>query len=56
MPVGDGCGAGATFSAGFLYGVLQGWGLEEGARFAVAAASLSCTVVGPRAFPLGQRS
>ena len=48
----DGCGAGATFSAGFIYGHLQGWELERITRFAIAAASLKCTVVGPQAFPL----
>ena len=48
----DGCGAGATYSAGFAYGYLRGWGLEDTLRFATAAASLECTVVGPRAFPL----
>ena len=52
VPVVDGCGAGATFSAGFLYGYLSGWSLEEAVRFAVAAASLKCTVLGPQAFPL----
>src|SRR5512143_3546391 len=36
----DGCGAGATFSAGFIYGYLSGWELEASARFATAAASL----------------
>jgi sulfofructose kinase len=35
----DACGAGATFSAGFIYGHLRGWTLEESARFATAAAS-----------------
>ncbi len=48
----DGCGAGATFSAGVIYGHLQGWDLEATIRFAIAAASLKCTVLGPRAFPL----
>ncbi len=48
----DGCGAGATFSAGIIYGYLQRWELETIVRFAVAAASLKCTVVGPQAFPL----
>jgi ribokinase len=48
----DGCGAGATFSAGVIYGHLQGWELETVTRFAIAAASLKCTVVGPQAFPL----
>ncbi|MDP6495623.1 MAG: carbohydrate kinase family protein [Dehalococcoidia bacterium] len=50
----DACAAGATFSAGFIYGYLKGWGLEEKGRFAVAAASLKCTVVGPCAFPIDQ--
>lgn len=48
----DGCGAGATFSAGFAYGYLKNWDLEQAARFATAAASLKCTVAGPRAFPV----
>lgn len=47
----DGCGAGATFSAGFACSYLNGRGLEEAVRFGVAAASLKCTVPGPRAFP-----
>ena len=29
VPVVDGCGAGATFSTGFIYGTLRGWNLEE---------------------------
>jgi sugar/nucleoside kinase (ribokinase family) len=49
----DVCGAGATLSSGFILGHLRGWSLEESARFAVAAASLECTVVGPKAFPIG---
>jgi len=52
----DGCGAGAAFSAGFAYGYLKGWDLEQTARFATAAASLKCTVVGPRAFPVNEVS
>ena len=48
----DGCGAGATFSAGLIYGYLKGWDLEGMVRFAVAAATLKCTAVGPIAFPL----
>jgi len=48
----DGCGAGATFSAGFAYSHLHGNGLEKSARFATAAASLKCTVLGPQALPL----
>ena len=39
----DGCGAGATYSAGFIYGWLQGWSLEKSVRFATAAASLKVT-------------
>jgi len=30
---------GATFSSGFIYGHLKGWGLEGTTRFAIAAAS-----------------
>ena len=48
----DGAAAGATFSAGYLYAYLRGWDLEQSVRFATAAASLKCKVVGPRAFPL----
>ena len=47
----DTCGAGATFSAAFIRSQVMGGGLEECLRFAVAAASLKCMVVGPRAFP-----
>jgi len=42
----DGCGAGATFSTGFIYGYLRGWTLEDTARFATAAASLKVAQVG----------
>jgi sugar/nucleoside kinase (ribokinase family) len=48
----DGCGAGATFSAGFIYGYLKGWDLEESARFATAAASLKVTRPGLHMFPI----
>jgi len=48
----DGCGAGATFSAGVIYGHLRGWDLETLIRFAIAAPLLKYTVLGPRAFPL----
>jgi sugar/nucleoside kinase (ribokinase family) len=48
----DGCGAGATFSAGFIYGHLMGWSLEESARFATAAASLKVTRPGLQMFPI----
>jgi len=42
----DGCGAGATFSTGFIYATLRGWNLENAARFATAAASLKAAHVG----------
>jgi sugar/nucleoside kinase (ribokinase family) len=48
----DGCGAGATFSAGFIYGRLKGWDLERSARFATAAASLKVTRPGLQMFPM----
>jgi sugar/nucleoside kinase (ribokinase family) len=48
----DGCGAGATFSAGFIYGHLKGWSLEESVRFATAAATLKVTHPGLEMFPI----
>ena len=48
----DGCGAGATFSAGFIYGYLKGWDLERSSRFATAAASLKVTRPGLQMFPI----
>jgi len=42
----DGCGAGATFSAAFIYGYLQEWSLQKIACFATASASLKCLQVG----------
>jgi len=50
----DGCGAGATFSAGFIYGYLNGWELEASLRFATAAASLKVTRPGLQMFPLAE--
>jgi sugar/nucleoside kinase (ribokinase family) len=50
----DACGAGATFSAGFIYGFLKGWNLEESARFATASASLKVTRAGLQMFPVEQ--
>jgi sugar/nucleoside kinase (ribokinase family) len=47
----DGCGAGATFSAGYIYGFLLGWDLEKSVRFATAAASLKVTRPGLQMFP-----
>jgi len=54
LDVVDVCGAGATFSAGFIYARLNGDGLERSLRFAIAAASLKCTRVGPVGFPQGR--
>jgi len=48
----DACGAGATFSAGFVYGYLKGWNLELSARYATAAATLKVTRAGLRMFPV----
>lgn len=48
----DASGAGATFSSGFIYGYLNGWGLEESVRFAIAAASLKVTRSGLKMFPV----
>ena len=48
----DACGAGATFSAGFIYGYLQDWNLESSARFATAAATLKVTRAGLNMFPV----
>lgn len=54
VPVVDCCGAGASFSAGFIYGHLRGWSLEDQVRFAVAAGSLKCTHLGIKAMPLSE--
>jgi sugar/nucleoside kinase (ribokinase family) len=50
----DGCGAGATFSAGFIYAKLMGWELERSVRFATAAASLKVTRPGLQMFPINE--
>lgn len=50
----DGSGAGATFSSGFIYGHLKGWGLEETVRFAIAAASLKVTRSGLKMFSISE--
>jgi sugar/nucleoside kinase (ribokinase family) len=50
----DGCGAGATYSAGYIYGYLKGWSLEDAARFATAAASLKVTRPGLQMFPIDE--
>jgi sugar/nucleoside kinase (ribokinase family) len=38
------CGAGATFSAGLIFGRVQSWSDEETVSFANALAGLSCSV------------
>jgi ribokinase len=50
----DGCGAGATFSAGFIYGRLCGWSLVDTVRFATTAASLKVTKVGYEMSPVDE--
>jgi sugar/nucleoside kinase (ribokinase family) len=52
----DGCGAGATFSAGFIYGQMMSWDLEKSARFATAAASLKVTRPGLQMFSIDEIS
>ena len=44
----DTTGAGDIFHAGFLYALLQGWGLEQILEFSCAAAALNCTAIGAR--------
>jgi sulfofructose kinase len=44
----DSIGAGDIFHAGFIYGLLQGWGLQRQLDFACAAAALNCMAVGAR--------
>jgi hypothetical protein len=50
----DACGAGATFSAGFVYGYLKGWSLESSARFATAAATIKVTRAGLQMSPVDE--
>jgi sugar/nucleoside kinase (ribokinase family) len=48
VPVVDTTGAGDIFHAGFIYGLLQGWGLERQLDFACAAAAMNCMADGAR--------
>ena len=45
-------GAGAALSAGIIYGLREGWPLEEIARFATAYAGLKCGLKGIAALPV----
>jgi sugar/nucleoside kinase (ribokinase family) len=42
----DGSGAGDAFMAGFIYGHLQGWGLEKCSHFATATAAHAIQAIG----------
>ena len=44
----DTIGAGDTFHAGFIYGLLHGWSLQRQLDFGCAAAALNCTGMGAR--------
>lgn len=44
----DTTGAGDIFHAGFIFGLLKGWPLEQQLDFACAAAALNCTATGAR--------
>lgn len=46
VPVADTTGAGDLFDAGFVYGFVQGWGLEGTLRLACACGSLSTRAAG----------
>jgi Sugar kinases, ribokinase family len=46
--VADTTGAGDIFRAGFIYGLLNGWTLEEQLDFSCAAAALNCMSAGAR--------
>ena len=48
VPVADTTGAGDVFHGGFIYGLLQGWPLEDTIRFANAVAAMKCTQIGAR--------
>jgi sulfofructose kinase len=44
----DTTGAGDIFHAGFIYGILQRWGLQRQLEFGCAAAALNCEGIGAR--------
>ena len=46
MKVVDSSGAGDAFSAGFIYGLLQGWPLERTGQFASVVGASACTALG----------
>lgn len=48
VPVVDTTGAGDIFHAGFIYGLLQSWPLEQQLDFACAAAAINCMAAGAR--------
>jgi sugar/nucleoside kinase (ribokinase family) len=48
VPVVDTTGAGDIFHAGFIYGLMQGWGLERQLDFSCAAAAMNCMADGAR--------
>jgi sugar/nucleoside kinase (ribokinase family) len=48
VPVVDSTGAGDTFHAGSIYGLLQGWSVHDTLGFAAAAAALKCEKLGGR--------
>jgi sugar/nucleoside kinase (ribokinase family) len=48
VPVVDTTGAGDIFHAGFIYGLLQGWGLQQQLDFSCAAAAMNCMAAGAR--------
>jgi sugar/nucleoside kinase (ribokinase family) len=48
VPVVDTTGAGDMFRAGFIYGLLKGWPLEQQLDFSCAAAALNCMAAGAR--------